>query len=213
MSKTTTTAATPPNTPRPMTKAEIEAAAQADPDAQPLTEADMATMPRIPRAKTLRRALGLTQQEFATRYHIPLGTLRDREQGRAEPDQPVRAYLKAIAGNASPIIPTPQPPIDKTTGSPYLMSTFEWDDTKATLNLQRHGITFETATHAFRDPFAIEWIDTRQPYAEERVILLALAAGIILYVAYTERGDTIRLISARRATRHEQNHYYRRNTP
>ena len=93
------------------------------------------------------------------------------------------------------------------------MPTFEWNEAKAASNLHRHGITFETATLAFRDPFAIEWIDTRQPYGEERVILLALATGIILYVAYTERADTIRLISARRATRHEQNHYYRRNTP
>ena len=97
MSKTTTTAATSPNTPRPMTETQIEAAARADPDAQPLAEADMATMPPIPRAKTLRRALGLTQEEFATRYQIPLGTLRDWEQGRAEWDRPARAYLKAIA--------------------------------------------------------------------------------------------------------------------
>ena len=82
-----------------MTEAQVEAAARADPDAQPLTNADMATMPRIPRAKTLRRALGLTQEEFAARYQIPLGTLRDWEQGRTEPDQPARAYLTAIAGN------------------------------------------------------------------------------------------------------------------
>ena len=54
---------------------------------------------RVPRVKTLRRALGLTQEEFARRYHIPLGTLRDWEQGRTEPDQPARAYLKAIAGD------------------------------------------------------------------------------------------------------------------
>jgi putative transcriptional regulator len=47
--------------------------------------------------KTLRRALGLTQQEFAARYQIPLGTLRDWEQGRTEPDQPARAYLTVIA--------------------------------------------------------------------------------------------------------------------
>jgi putative transcriptional regulator len=84
---------------REMTEAEVHAAALADPDAQPLTEADLARMKRVPRAKTLRRALGLTQEEFATRYQIPLGTLRDWEQGRAEPDQPARAYLKAIAGD------------------------------------------------------------------------------------------------------------------
>ena len=82
-----------------MTGAEVHAAALADPDAQPLTEADMTRMRRVPRAKTLRRALGLTQEEFAARYQIPLGTLRDWEQGRAEPDQPARAYLKAIAGD------------------------------------------------------------------------------------------------------------------
>jgi putative transcriptional regulator len=55
---------------------------------------------RIPRIKTLRRALGLTQEAFATRYHIPLGTLRDWEQGRFEPDQPARGYLAVIAHDA-----------------------------------------------------------------------------------------------------------------
>ena len=44
-----------------------------------------------------RNQLGLTQEEFAARYHIPLGTLRDWEQGRVEPDQPARAYLTVIA--------------------------------------------------------------------------------------------------------------------
>ncbi len=82
-----------------MTDEQAHAAALNDPDAQPLTEADFARMRRVPRAKTLRRALGLTQAEFATRFQIPLGTLRDWEQGRAEPDQPARAYLKAIAGD------------------------------------------------------------------------------------------------------------------
>jgi putative transcriptional regulator len=93
MSKTTTS----DKTPRPMTAAAIEEAARADQDAQPLTEADFKRMKRTPQAKTLRRALALTQEEFAGRYHIPLGTLRDWEQGRAEPDQPTRAYLTVIA--------------------------------------------------------------------------------------------------------------------
>ena len=73
------------------------AIARADPDAQPLTEADLKRMKRTPQAKIIRRALELTQEEFAARYHIPLGTLRDWEQGRAEPDQPTRAYLRIIA--------------------------------------------------------------------------------------------------------------------
>jgi putative transcriptional regulator len=81
----------------PRTDAEVEAAARSDPDAQPLTDADFKRMRRVPRVKTLRRALGFTQEEFAARYQIPLGTLRDWEQGRTEPDQPARAYLKVIA--------------------------------------------------------------------------------------------------------------------
>jgi putative transcriptional regulator len=84
---------------RPMTEAEIEAAAAADPDARPFTSEELAKARRVPRVKTLRRALDLTQEEFAARYHIPLGTLRDWEQGRTEPDQPARAYLTAIAGD------------------------------------------------------------------------------------------------------------------
>jgi putative transcriptional regulator len=82
---------------REMTDEEVEAAALADPDCPPMTEADLARMKPVPRAKTLRRALSLTQEEFAARYHIPVGTLRDWEQGRTEPDQPARAYLRVIA--------------------------------------------------------------------------------------------------------------------
>ena len=70
---------------------------RADRDAHPLTEADLTRMKRTPQAKIIRRALELTQEDFAVRYHIPLGTLRDGEQGRAEPDQPTRAYLTLIA--------------------------------------------------------------------------------------------------------------------
>jgi putative transcriptional regulator len=74
-----------------MTEAEKHAAALSDPDNRPLTEEDMKRMKRTPRAKVIRRALGLSQEDFAARYHIPIGTLRDWEQGRAEPDQAARA--------------------------------------------------------------------------------------------------------------------------
>ena len=87
----------PTSSPRPMTAAEIEVAAKSDPDARPMSEEELRTARRIPRVKTMRRALGITQEEFATRYHVPLGTLRDWEQGRTEPDQPTRAYLAVIA--------------------------------------------------------------------------------------------------------------------
>jgi putative transcriptional regulator len=80
-----------------MTASEIEAAAAGDPDNPPLTKQQLAQLRRVPRVKTLRRALALTQEEFAVRYQIPLGTLRDWEQGRTEPDQPARSYLVVIA--------------------------------------------------------------------------------------------------------------------
>jgi putative transcriptional regulator len=86
-----------------MTDAEVHAAAMKDPDARPMTDEEFARAKRVPRAKTLRRALGLTQEEFATRFQIPLGTLRDWEQGKTEPDQTARAYLRAIAGDASAV--------------------------------------------------------------------------------------------------------------
>jgi putative transcriptional regulator len=52
---------------------------------------------KVPRIKTLRQSLALKQEEFAARYHIPLVTLRDWEQGRSERDQPARAHLTVIA--------------------------------------------------------------------------------------------------------------------
>lgn len=80
-----------------MSDAERHAAALRDPDAQPLVPDDFKRMRRTPQVKIIRRALGLTQEEFAGRFHIPLGTLRDWEQGAATPDQSARAYLTVIA--------------------------------------------------------------------------------------------------------------------
>jgi putative transcriptional regulator len=86
-----------------MTDEQVHAAALKDPDARPMTDAEWDAAPKVPRAKTLRRALGLTQEEFAARFQIPLGTLRDWEQGKSEPDQSARAYLRAIAGDAAAV--------------------------------------------------------------------------------------------------------------
>jgi putative transcriptional regulator len=82
-----------------MTDEEAYANALADPDNPPLTQEQLRAAPRMPRVKIIRRALQLTQEEFSARYAIPLGTLRDWEQGRSEPDQPARAYLKVIAAD------------------------------------------------------------------------------------------------------------------
>ena len=75
-----------------MTDEEAEANALADPDNFPAER----SIPSA-RSRVIRMRLGLTQEEFSARYHIPLGTLRDWEQHRAEPDQATRAYLKVIA--------------------------------------------------------------------------------------------------------------------
>jgi len=89
---------------------------------------------------------------------------------------------------------------------------FEWDNNKAASNIRDHeGVTFAQAAAAFNDPFAVEWLDERQDYGEERSVLLGMTGGQLLYVAYSERGDNIRIISARRATRHEQDIYFRQN--
>jgi len=80
-----------------MTEKQRRAAAMSDPDAKPLTPDDFKRMKRTPRVKIIRRALGLTQEQFAAQFHIPLGTLRDWEQGVAQPDQSARAYLTVIA--------------------------------------------------------------------------------------------------------------------
>jgi putative transcriptional regulator len=82
-----------------LTDEEIHAAALADSDAQPLTEAQLARMKPIPQVKLLRVRLHLTQDQFSKRYGIPLTTLRDWEQGRSQPDQAVRSYLKVIAND------------------------------------------------------------------------------------------------------------------
>ncbi len=91
------------------------------------------------------------------------------------------------------------------------MLEFEWDDAKARANERKHGVTFERAKLAFGDPFAIAALDDRKDYGEERYFLIGAANRALLFVAYAERGDRIRIISARRVTRHEQGIYDRQN--
>jgi putative transcriptional regulator len=93
-----------------MTDAQRHRAAVSDPDAQPLTPEDFKRMKRTPQVRVIRRALGLSQEDFAARYHIPLGTLRDWEQGRVEPDQAARAYLKVIAREPDTVREALKPP-------------------------------------------------------------------------------------------------------
>lgn len=92
------------------------------------------------------------------------------------------------------------------------MFVFEWDLEKAESNYRKHGISFETASQVFDDPFAIEVIDPlSDEYGEERVLITGQAQSLIVVVVYTEREDHIRIISARRATKNEHDEYYRQN--
>ena len=91
-----------------MTDEDIHKAALADPDAQPLTDAQLARMRRPTPVKRLRIELGLSQTEFAERFHIPVGTIRDWEQRRSEPDAGGPSHLKFIA--ADPAFGASRPP-------------------------------------------------------------------------------------------------------
>ena len=86
-----------------MSEAERHAAAINDPDAQPLTPGDTEHLRRTPQVRVIRRALKLSQEDFATRFQIPLGTLRDWEQGRKAPDAAARAYLMVIGRNPAAV--------------------------------------------------------------------------------------------------------------
>jgi uncharacterized DUF497 family protein len=87
---------------------------------------------------------------------------------------------------------------------------FEWDDRKATLNLRKHGVSFEDAMLVFYDPCRIETYD--ENYSEDRWITIGLVWPTVLYVAYTVRNEnTIRLISARKANANEREQYSEAN--
>jgi uncharacterized DUF497 family protein len=91
---------------------------------------------------------------------------------------------------------------------------FEWHQAKAEANWRAHGVSFDLAKTVFRDPFAIERLDDRADYGEERFVMVGMAEGsILLFVAYTERknSDRIRIISARRAAQYEQDDYFQQN--
>ena len=81
--------------PRPMSDEEVEAAALADADAPPATEAQLDAIG----LQAIRKRLGLSQRQFAARYRIPVATLQDWEQARRNPDAPARALLRIIAAD------------------------------------------------------------------------------------------------------------------
>jgi len=85
---------------------------------------------------------------------------------------------------------------------------FEWDSNKAATNLAKHGVSFEEAKTVFDDPLYIDFYDLDHSDDEHRYIMIGMSEqNRLLLVAYTERGDVIRLISAREATRAERKAY------
>jgi len=89
---------------------------------------------------------------------------------------------------------------------------FEWDEAIAAENYAQHGISFETATRVFDDAFAIERLDDREDYDEDRYSILGMVGGRLLYVAYALREGIIRIISARGAEPYERRQYHEDNT-
>jgi len=89
--------------------------------------------------------------------------------------------------------------------------SFEWDDTKAAWNYATHGVRFEAARDVFKDAFAVDWLDERVPYGEDRYAIIGMVEGRLLYVAYTMRNDKIRIISARGAEPYEKRRYHEEN--
>ena len=86
---------------------------------------------------------------------------------------------------------------------------YEWDEAKATANLAKHGISFTAATRALEDPRKIEILDDRFDFGEERIQSLCMGHGEVLAVVTGMPDANIcRIISARKATRYEQEQYF-----
>ena len=88
---------------------------------------------------------------------------------------------------------------------------FEWDQTKAESNLEKHDVSFDEAATAFGDPLSLTIPDPDHSEDEERFVLLGESyVTRLLVVVHTERGERIRIISARLATRNERVNYEER---
>jgi uncharacterized protein len=91
-----------------------------------------------------------------------------------------------------------------------MVLSFEWDRRKARTNRRRHRVSFQEAVGVFSDPFSITIADPVHSLYEERLILIGATKSLrLLVVVHTERGDRIRIISAREATGAEQEQYER----
>jgi len=98
--------------------------------------------------------------------------------------------------------------VDVVTSRSYTFRVrFEWDEGKREANLRKHGIDFAWIGALF-EGFTVTFEDDRGHYGEQRFITFGSLHGSVVVVAHTERGNTIRIISARKASRHEQKSYF-----
>lgn len=81
-----------------------------------------------------------------------------------------------------------------------------WDESKRKLNLRKHGIDFRDAEAIFDGP-TVTAEDTRMPYGEQRLVTLGVLNGVVVSMTYTERNDDMRIISIRKALKHETRFY------
>jgi len=88
------------------------------------------------------------------------------------------------------------------------MLTFEWDPQKAESNIKKHGVSFEEASTVFRDPLSLTIDNPLHSTVEERMVQIGIShKNRLLVVVHSERGDNIRIISARKATKKERDNY------
>ena len=85
---------------------------------------------------------------------------------------------------------------------------FEWDEAKANENYRKHRVTFQLAARAFEDVHGLDLMDDRMDYGEGRWLRIALIEGRVVSVAYTRRGEAVRIVSARASTRRERRMYH-----
>ena len=88
------------------------------------------------------------------------------------------------------------------------MLTFEWDPHKAQSNIEKHGVSFEEASTVFRDPLSLTIGDPLNSTGETRMVQIGIShKNKLLVVVHAERGDNVRIITARKATKKERNNY------
>lgn len=88
------------------------------------------------------------------------------------------------------------------------MTSFEWDDEKRATNREKHGVDFVDVLGVFEDPWRVVRSDDRRPYGEDRKQCIGALAHLVIFVVYAQRADVVRIISARKASRHERETYH-----